>query len=221
MLKNSTYHLPLLIAALTLPLAALLPISEPAKAADKETPDWPCIQRKVENLTPIQMWDGPSIEDIKGWWSDKDVQALINKLASRRTSTEEAEKAIKEFAEAQPEDKRDERLTLVFAGLFDKVNTSRRGIISGIEKYQRAQAERAETIEKMGSEIYDLEQKIDKNPDDEAMKAELKKKRDDHEWASRIFQEKQRNFPLACEIPVMIDQHIFQMAQLIRQNMSE
>jgi hypothetical protein len=193
----------------------------PAGAADESNPNWPCVQRKVENLTPAQVWDGPSIEGVKEWWSDKDVMTLINTLAARRTTPEDAEKAVQEFAAAQPEDKRDERLTLVFAGLFDKVNSRRRGIISGIEKYQKAQESRATTIEEMGSKIVALEMKLEANPDDQALADQLKKERDNHEWAARIFQEKQNNVPLACEVPVLVDQHLYQMAQLIRQSMSE
>lgn len=192
-----------------------------ANAVDEANPDWPCVQRKVDNLAPAQVWDGPSIEGMKDWWSDKDVMSLVNTLAARRTAPEDAEKAVKDFASAQADDKRDARLTLVFAGLFDKVNSSRRGVISGIERYQNAQEERSKTIEAMGSKIVAIEAKVESNPDDKALAEELKKERDNHEWASRIFQEKQNNVPLACEVPVLIDQHLYQMAQIIRQNMSE
>ena len=186
-------------------------------ARDESNPNWPCIQRKVENLAAGQVWDGPSIEGLKGWWSDKAAMGLINLLAARRTAKEDAEKAIKEFAAAQSDDKRDEALTLVFAGLFDKVNSTRRGIINGIERYFKAQEKRALTIEKLGSDLAKLEAEAEK---DEAAKEKHTKAKENYEWAARIFQERQSNMPLACEVPVLIDQHLYQMAQLIRQSMN-
>lgn len=143
---------------------------------------------------------------------------LINTLAARRTERKEAEKAIKTFAEAQPKEKRDEALTLVFAGLFDKVNSTRRGIINGIERYYKAQEKRSQKIQDLGIELGKLEEAAQ---NDETVKAKYEKAKSDYEWATRIFQERQSNMPLACEVPVKIDQHLFQVAQLIRQNMSE
>ena len=187
-------------------------------ARDTSTPDWPCVQRKVENLAAGQIWDGPSIEGLKGWWSDKPTMNLINVLAARRTAKKDAEKAIKDFAASQSDEKRDAALTLVFAGLFDKVNGTRRGIMSGIERYFKAQEKRALKIEEMGSELAKLESAAET---DEASKEKYKQAKTDYDWASRIFQERQSNMPLACEVPVLIDQHLFQMARLIRQAMNE
>lgn len=187
-------------------------------ARDEATPNWPCVQRKVDNLTPGQVWDGPSIEGVKGWWSDKPTMELIDLLAARRTSKEDAENAIKAFAAAQPDNKRDAALTLVFAGLFDKVNSTRRGIMNGIERYFKAQEKRALKIEKMGSELNKLEPAEDASEEE---KKKYNKAKTDYDWASRIFQERQSNMPLACEVPVLIDQHLFQVAQLIRQSMND
>lgn len=206
-------HMAVRLLALGLALSVSAPLSF---ARDTSTPNWPCIQRKVENLAVGQVWDGPAIKGLKDWWSDKPTMQLIDLLAARRTSKEDAEKAIKAFAAAQPADKRDAALTLVFAGLFDKVNSTRRGIISGIERYFKAQEKRAQKIEEMGITLNKLEAEAEKN---DAAMAKFKKAKSDYDWASRIFQERQSNMPLACEVPVLIDQHLFQVAQLIRQSM--
>jgi len=187
-------------------------------ARDEKTPNWPCIQRKVDNLSPGQVWDGPPIKDLKGWWSDKPTMKLINLLEARRTSKEDAEKAIKEFAAAQPDDKRDAALTLVFAGLFDKANSTRRGVMNGIERYFKAQEKRALKIEQMGSELNKLDPAEDASEEDNKNSNDAKT---DYDWAARIFQERQSNMPLACEVPVLIEQHLFQVAQLIRQSMND
>lgn len=208
-----------IVLAIVAAISAVITLPAPVIARDEATPHWPCIQRKVDNLAVAQVWDGPSTEGIKGWWSDKPTMELINLLAARRTSKEAAEKAIKDFAAAQPDDKRDTALTTVFAGLFDKVNSTRRGVMNGIERYFKAQEARSKKIEDMGTELTKLEDAAQSN--DEGAKKEYEKAKSDFDWASRIFQERQQSMPLACEVPVQIEQHLYQMAQLIRQSMTE
>jgi hypothetical protein len=175
--------------------------------------DWPCVQGKVENLSVAQFWDGPPIPEKKGWKRDDELQDLVRTLASRRVKLEDAEAAIKRFAEAQAEDARDKRLTDLFVMLFETVNRQRRSIISGIGKYQRAQRERAKEIETQGAAIVVLEQKAAK---DEAAAKELEVAQEKFQWASRIFQERQTNIPLACELPILIDERLFALSRSIR-----
>jgi len=177
---------------------------------------WPCVQKKVEVLSVSQVWDGPAIEGLKGWYQDKDITLLMDRLASRRVPVAEAEAAIKKFAEKQPDAARDEKLTLLFAGLFDKVSGQRRSVLAGIEKYQKAQRERAAELERQGTEIAELEKKP---ATDEAAEKALEQAREKFNWAQRIFQERQQNIPLACELPVLVEERLYAMAQAIRANM--
>ena len=39
------------------------PLPSPAEVAG--SPDWPCVQRKVETISPAQVWDGPALPDEK------------------------------------------------------------------------------------------------------------------------------------------------------------
>ncbi len=138
--------------------------SEAAPAEDAAPPidlkaDWPCVQGKVDTLTVVQMWDGPSTEGKKGWGQDRQLSTLITILASRRIPEADAEAALKKYADSVPEAERDEKLTLLFAGLFDKVNMERKSVISGIEKYQKAQRARAEELERQTTEIAKLERR--------------------------------------------------------------
>jgi hypothetical protein len=55
----------LLRAALWIACGAALFAGLPARAED--TPEWPCIQRKVLTLTAAQMWDGPEVVVMKVW----------------------------------------------------------------------------------------------------------------------------------------------------------
>lgn len=193
--------------------AGLAALADGAQARDAGHPEWPCVQRKVDNLSVGQVWDGPSIDGLEGWWQDSKVNALINLLATRRLPQETIDKALKEFADAEPADKRDERLTYVFAGFFDKMNGERRTVMRGIERYQKALEERAQDIERQGVEIAELEKKA---AEDEKAAAELEGAQQKYEWASRIFHEKQSNMPIACEVPVIIDQHVYTIGKAVR-----
>ena len=47
-----------------------------ARAADAANPDWPCVQRKVEKLTSLQMWDGPAVDDLARSDDDEEMEKL-------------------------------------------------------------------------------------------------------------------------------------------------
>jgi hypothetical protein len=179
--------------------------------------EWPCVQGKVESISVGQIWDGPPIEGIKGWYREKDVSDLIEVLASRRVPVEDGENAIKAFAEAQPQDKRDEKLTLLFAGLFDKFSSQRRAVMGGILKYQKSQKERALELERQSTEIGKLEAKLPPGINEDT--PELAAVREKFNWAQRIFQERQSSMPLACELPVLIEERLYAFSRAIRANM--
>src|SRR5262245_66352431 len=130
-----------------------------ALAADPANPDWPCIQRKVATLTSAQMWDGPAVDDLTGWRDNEDMSKLIAVLVSRRVPLEQAAASITQFAAAQPQDKRDEALKLLFAGLLSTVNTDRATVMNGIERFQRRQKARAAEIERQDAMLRQLKER--------------------------------------------------------------
>lgn len=192
-------------------------VEEPAPPPIDMTSSWPCVQRKVDKLSVAQIWDGPSIDDVKGWFRDEEVAELVELLISRRMPIEQAENAVASFAKLIPEDKRDERLTLLFAGLFDRATTQRRGVMAGIERYQKSQQERSRELERQSSTIVELENKA---KSDESAKDPLKEANEKFEWAQRIFHERQGNIPLACELPVLIEERLFILTRAIRNEMT-
>src|SRR6266508_2935983 len=130
-----------------------------AGAAEAANPDWPCIQHKVATLTSAQMWDGPDVDDLAQWRDNEEIRKLIAVLGSRRVPLEEAAAAIDQFAAAQPQDKRDDVLKLLFAGLLNTVNNDRAVVMSGIERFQQRQKARAAEIERQGVEIRQLKER--------------------------------------------------------------
>ena len=189
-----------------------------ALAAEAANPDWPCIQRKVATLTSAQMWDGPAVDDLTAWRDNEEMGKLIAVLVSRRVPLEQAAASITQFAAAQPQDKRDDALKLLFAGLLSTVNTDRTTVMNGIERFQRRQKARAAEIERQDAELRQLKERA---ASDEKARAELATAEDKHNWDVRIFTERQQSLPFACEVPVVIEQRLFELAREIRTHMNE
>jgi hypothetical protein len=205
--------------AVGLVAASIIALGGPsALAADPANPDWPCVQRKVATLTSAQMWDGPAVDDLPGWRDNEQMTKLIAALVSRRVPIEQAAAAIAQFAGAQPQDKRDEALKLLFAGLLSIVNTDRAAVMNGIERFQRRQKARASEIERQGAELRQLKERT---VSDEKARAELAEAEDKYNWDVRIFTDRQQSLPLACEVPVVIEQRLFELAREIRTHMNE
>jgi hypothetical protein len=131
---------------------------------------------------------------------------------------ERAAAAIEEFAAAQPKDKRDEALKQLFAGLLRNVNADRAVVMAGIERFQKRQKARAEEIQRQGDAIRQLRTKAEK---EEKARAELTTAEDRYNWDVRVFTERQQSLPLACEVPVLIEQRLFEIAREIRARMHD
>lgn len=195
---------------------ALLGLSLPVLAASESTTaDWPCVQRKVPTLSAAQMWDGPNVDGIKA--DDAEVRKLVSTLASRRIPREEAVAALKEFAGKLPAGEKDAKLTAVFAGLLATTNTQRTGVLAGIERFQQRQRLRSGEIEREGERLSKLKEKA---AGDAKAHDELKQAQELFDWNVRVFQERQSNMPIACEIPVLMEERLFEMAREIRSLMT-
>ena len=113
---------------------------------------------------------------------------------------------------------RDETLKQLFAGLLATVNNERRLVISGIERFQQRQRGRAQEIERQGIEIHQLKERA---ATDESARAALMLAEDKYKWDVRVFTERQQSLPLACEVPVLIEQRLFALGREIRSHMRD
>lgn len=121
---------------------AVLLAAGTAHAASSSDPDWPCIQRKVPQLSIGQMWSGP--EAVGDWRADPEIALLANRIASRRTDLTEVEALVDGFA-AESGAERSEKLSLLYSGVFQLIDRDRSQVIGGISRYttrQRALADR-------------------------------------------------------------------------------
>lgn len=190
----------------------------PALAVDTSNPDWPCVQRKQETLTSTQLWDGPPVTGEEKWWEDEEVRKLVPILISRRIPIEQVEAEIEKIGEATPEDKRDARMTLLFSGVLDETNKVRRRVVEGIERFQRRQRARSLALQEKGVELAKMHKRVDAG---EKISGQVDAAQTAYDWDARIFNERQANIPIACEIPVEIEQRAFAIGRNIRYQMSE
>ena len=192
-------RLPPLIVA-----AALLAPSQ-AAAQPAEDPTWPCVQRKVENLSLGLMWPHPVPEADR----TPAQEDLVDALSLRRVSLEEAETRVADYIEAQPDTSLDD-LSLIFAGVFDRLAGERRRIIAGIERYAESQHALSARIDANRLAFKEAEQA---DPPDfdrlDALEAEI-------DWDERIFRDRARSLTYVCESPVLLERRIYAIAQILQ-----
>lgn len=192
-----------------------LTFAVPANAASFNDPTWPCIQRKVSNLSIGQMWTGDILEPEQVGKADEPTQVLASALAVRRTSMEEAAELIDSFAKSSGDD-RDERLTLLFAVVFDKIDAERAQLVGGIARYAGKQAGLADRINTDNEAMVLLDGKEDKSNDEFDKLEELI---DKIEWDTRIFEERQQSLTYVCETPVLLEKRAFALARMMMERM--
>jgi hypothetical protein len=191
--------------------AALALVGGDARAADPRHPDWPCNQIKVPELSLVSVWAGPAIDDVgNAWQSDPQVSSLVGRLAARRTSIEEAEKAIAEFLSGDAA-LREKRAKLLMAGLFATLNAERGQVMNGIERFSRRQKDFAEKIRAETREIRALQDAPD--PDE----AKIEELANVINWDTRIFEEQRRTIGYVCDVPVTIERRLGALARAIQQ----
>ena len=109
-------------------------------------------------------------------------------------------------------------LSVLFAGLLDAINRDRASVMAGIERFVQRQKGRAAEIERQGAVIRQLKERA---TGDDKTRAELPAAEERYNWDVRVFTERQQSLPLACEIPVLIEQRTFALGREIGARMSD
>jgi hypothetical protein len=185
----------------------LAPNPAPVRAQTMQS-DWPCKQVRVPEIALGSVWTGPSIEsERKRWRDDPAVSELVAKIAPRRTPLEEAERRIDDFAKAGGNDK--SRMTLLFAGLYEKMNDERRDVVNGLDRFGGRLKEMAEKTRQETQSFYELQNQ--KPVDPEA----VKKAAEALQWRVRLFDEQRKMVSYVCESPALIEQRFGALARRI------
>jgi hypothetical protein len=181
-----------------------------AHAADPRYPDWPCTQAKVPEISLAAVWAGPPLDDVTGKWKDNpNVSALVAKLAARRTPLEEAQKAITDYLSGTTDKAANGKL--LFAGVFESLNSQRSQVLNGLERVTRKQREAADKIR---ADTLALQALQGESQPDQAKVDELSNQL---VWETRIFEDRRRVIKFVCEVPTAIDQRLFALGRTIQQ----
>ena len=103
--------------------------------------------------------------------------------------------------------------------MLSKINTDRQFVMGRIEEFQRRQKARSDEIEREGEKLAQLNQTIPADEQAGPRDAKLTPEQQEYNWNARIFQERQQNLTVACDIPVLIEQRAYEIAKLIRAQM--
>ena len=199
---------------IALALAALA-TATPGGAADFSDPTWPCIQRKVENLSPGLMWPLPLDADatIDDPATAHDVADLAERLALRRVPLEDLAPRIEDFAARHDGDAT--LLGQVFVRAFDSLSTRRTRIIKGIGDFSLGQIALAERID---AARLDMDTEMAKNDPDfdkvDALEEQL-------DWDQVIYSDRQRSITYLCETPTLLEKRLFAIAQMLQQQVRD
>ncbi|MDK1389139.1 hypothetical protein QN224_27425 [Sinorhizobium sp. 8-89] len=194
-----------------IPAAAVTAIvAWPAVAAQGDDPDWPCIQRKVPELSLGQIWTDAELPQTAADWSkDAAVSALVVELSARRVPLPEAQEKISEYAKSLPEGERERRMTMLVQGLFDHMNRERADVIAGIARYAHRQRDMAALLRQEASAVDVLRAKPSANPNEVALRSNRLA------FQTRIFQERAESLSFVCEVPTLIEQRLYALAKTI------
>ena len=196
--------------------ALLLATAGPALSAANNDPDWPCIQRKVPELSFGQIWTGAELPaSAKDWSQDRRISELVEELAARRLPIADAQQQIKEFAADLPADQMDDRLAKLVQGLFEHMDHERSEVMSGIGRYARNQLDLAARLRKEASEVDAMRGKPDANVN------EIAARTDRLTWETRIFEERVQSLTYVCEVPTLIEQRLYSLAKTVNEVMKE
>jgi hypothetical protein len=207
-----------LAAVISLTLIAPTFAEDAKPGVSKE--EWPCVYRKVPELSAAMIWDGPQITDTTSWHKDDAIRKLSQYAISRRVKMEDVEAAIKKYAGSLPADQHDAKLTELFSAVLSRTNEDRKTVMNGIEKFHKRQVERSKDIEKEALELQPEQQAEAENPmADVGIAGRASDAEEKYKWEIRAFQEKQANIPIACEIPQLIDERAGSVARAIRAEM--
>lgn len=196
----------------TIAAAMLLAATGTAHAASNKDPDWPCIQRKVPELSLGQIWNGPELPaSAKNWSKDKRINDLVEELAARRLPVADAQKQIKEFSAGLPVDRAKDQLAMLAQGLFDHMDHERSEVISGIGRYAHNQIRLAARLRKESSDVDALRGKPD------ASVNEIAARTDRLTWETRVFEERVQSLTYVCEVPTLIEQRLYALAKTVNE----
>ncbi|WP_206453150.1 hypothetical protein [Aurantimonas marina] len=180
-----------------------------ARTPEKATTDWPCVQRRVETISPAQIWNGPDLSRAEDVERTEAMRALVDRVVARRHSLDEAETMVRASVHELPPAERQATATALFIDILDRLNAERGEVMAGIERYGAKQKALAQRLREESAEFARLRQRPDASP------TKIEEARQALVWDTRIFDERRQSLTYVCEVPVLIEQRAFGLGRAI------
>jgi hypothetical protein len=192
------------LLGLTLPAAA----TESAASPPDHDPDWPCEQILVPQIEAAVIWQGPPVAGLD-WRTDQEAATLVGRITPPGISPQESTAAITAFAGGLAPAERTARVTLVFAGVLERLNAERSAQIDGIRRYSHDQAQRAEALG------VDLDHLVALERDPASAKQEQEELRKRLALTERVFDEREKAITYLCMRPVATEARLGLLARTL------
>lgn len=192
---------------------AILALGASPVMAAGPTQDWPCVQVLQPKLSLGSMWSAPGLDDDAAELArtDQVIRGTADRIAQRRTSLDQAGEVIDAFAE----DADTQRLAALFLAVFQRIDTERAALLTGISRYGHGQGKLADRIEERRVKMSDMEAATE--PDFDAIDAEEV----GLDWDVRIFEERRQMLRAVCESPVLLERRLYEIGKLIQAKLPE
>ena len=184
-----------------------------ANTPTKSTTDWPCIQRRIDQISAAQIWSGPPLPDAGTVTPGDAMTKVIDEVAARRTPLPDAEKAVKDYLTGLPEAERQTQAATFIAVLLDRFNAERSQIMRGIERYGAKQKTLAARLREQAKTFSTLQNNPTANP------TTLDQGRQQMLWDTRVFNERRQSLSYVCEVPTLIEQRAFALGRAAEQTL--
>jgi len=182
-------------------------------------PDWPCQQVLVSHLSPAAMWSGPSIQGLDKT-SNPQIDELASRLEQRRLPVDQAKAEIDTFAKSAGADRK-QKLTLLFALLFDKFDSERSQVIGGLTRFGHRQKDMADKIRAENAKLHEEQDKSVKPDEVNNTATPISAAAKQLQWDVRIFQDQHKMLSYVCQVPVLIEQRLFALTRAIQNDMDK
>lgn len=188
-----------------------VPLLSTAADLSQENPDWPCDQILVSEIQPAVVWAGPSVAGMDQLWSkESEVERLVRRFIAPDYDVEDADKEIAEFAAKQIPEKKDQQLTLLFAGVIESLNEVRKKELHGILRYAQGQSERANRLSEELDEMVHLQE-----DSSAAAQERFNLMQREMEIKQRMFDEREAFIQHLCTRPRVVEEKIGSLARTI------
>ncbi len=176
-----------------------------------QTPDWPCPQRLVPELTAGTFWNGPPAPAGANWRDDPKIANLVGAVAPRDVPVAEGEKKLATFADSLSPEQRRKVLPELFAALVDAVNDQRHTVIVDLKQLDRRQKSVAALVNKVADEENGVP--ADAIGAAAARRDEIEQRRD---FLIRMFQQTQQTIRYACRVPSEMEARLGRYARVLQ-----